>query len=213
MSLYLDSADVGRIESLWGLGVFSGVTTNPLILHKAGLTQRDLPMLHGRLHSIGVPVLFAQTTGSDVETIWRSANEVLAIGSDVIVKVPAVSAGIEVAKRLVDQGSDVLLTAVFHPTQALIARELGVWGIAPYVGRISDSGVDAVVSVGQMTAALRSSGVRTLAASLRDREAVAVAVSVGCTDFTVSDTVASEMADCRESVGALEEFEAVSSQE
>lgn len=211
MSLYIDSADLGEISDLWRSGVFHGVTTNPAIVHKAGLTQADVPALVSGLRELGVTELFVQTTGADEAAMWRSAMAIRDLGADIVVKVPAVRAGVDVAHRLVEQGADVLLTAVYHPTQALLARELGVWGIAPYFGRMADlsSAAGAAEQLAQMVAALSGSAVRTLAASLRTRDAVAAAAAAGCTDLTFGAAVARELLEAPESGVALAEFEAL----
>jgi len=60
----------------------------------------------------------------------RSADWLRSVG-DLVVKVPATVPGLHLARDLVDQGVPTLVTAVYHPTQALLARDVGADWVAP----------------------------------------------------------------------------------
>ncbi|QTV80129.1 transaldolase family protein [Microbacterium sp. NIBRBAC000506063] len=129
--LYLDSADRTQLEPLLRTGVFAGVTTNPLILQRAGLAAADLPSLHTWLGERGAGTFFAQATGASADELRASSRAIAGLGDDVVVKLPATSAGLTVARELVDSGCRVLVTAVYHPTQILTAAAVGAQWIAP----------------------------------------------------------------------------------
>ncbi len=207
MALYIDSADRDLITELWGSRVFAGVTTNPTILDRSGLGQRDLPELHAWLTGLGVRQVYVQVLGRTRDEMLRSAEGIRALGS-VAVKVPATAEGYAAARALVDDGAQVLLTAVYHPVQALMARDCGIQGVAPYVGRMSDAGRDGVASVIAMQQAIGTAPTRILAASLRSVDDVARLAAAGVPDFTVGGAVARAMLDDDLSRAAVEEFEA-----
>lgn len=207
MALYIDSADRDLITELWNSGVFAGVTTNPTILDRSGLGQRDVPELHAWLTGLGVRQVYVQVLGRTRDEMLRSAEGIRALGS-VAVKVPATAEGYAAARALVDDGAQVLLTAVYHPVQALMARDCGIQGVAPYVGRMSDAGRDGVASVIAMQQAIGTAPTRILAASLRSVDDVARLAAAGVPDFTVGGAVARAMLDDDLSRAAVEEFEA-----
>ena len=206
MALYLDSADRRLIGDLWRTGVFAGVTTNPTILARSGLGQRDLPELYAWLTDLGVRTVYMQVLGRTRAEMLRSAEEIRSLGP-VTVKVPATADGFAAARALVADGAQVLLTAVYHPVQALMARDCGIQGVAPYVGRMSDAGRNGVESVIAMQQAIGSAPTRILAASLRSADDVARLAAAGVPDFTLGGVLAQSVLDDDLTRKAVEEFE------
>lgn len=207
MSLYIDSADREAIARLWESGVFAGVTTNPTILDRSGLGQRDVPELYRWLSDLGVPRVYVQVLGRTADDMLRSADTIRALGP-VSVKVPATASGFAAGRTLVEDGAHVLLTAVYHPVQAVMARDCGIQGIAPYVGRMTDAGRPGVEAVIAMQQAIGADPTRVLAASLRSVDDVARLAAAGVPDFTVGAAVAEAMLDDELTAKAVEEFEA-----
>ena len=207
MALYIDSADRDLIAEVWRSGVFAGVTTNPTILDRAGLGQRDVPDLHAWLTDLGVRTVYVQVLGSTRDEMLRHADELRSIGP-VTVKVPATAEGYAAARTLVEQGVPVLLTVVYHPVQALMARDCGIQGVAPYVGRMTDAGRDGVGSVIAMQQAIGSEPTRILAASLRSADDIARLAAAGVPDFTLGGELARAVLDDDLTRSAVAEFEA-----
>lgn len=206
MALYIDSADRALIERLWATKVFAGVTTNPTILARAGLGNQDVPQLYRWLVELGVPSVFVQVLGRTADDLLRAADDVRALGP-VTVKVPATAAGFAASRRLVEDGAQVLLTAVYHPMQALMARDCGIQGIAPYVGRMTDAGRDGVASVIEMQRAIGSEPTRILAASLRSADDVVTLAAAGVPDFTLGGQLAEAVLEDELTARAVDEFE------
>jgi TalC/MipB family fructose-6-phosphate aldolase len=206
VALYIDSADRPLIAELWGSGVFAGVTTNPTILDRAGLGQRDVPDLYAWLTDLGVGTVFVQVLGRTRDEMLRAAEELRSMGP-VTVKIPATAAGFSAAGVLVGEGAQVLLTAVYHPVQALMARDCGIQGVAPYVGRMTDAGRDGVASVIAMQQAIGREPTRILAASLRSGDDIAGLAAAGVPDFTLGGPLARAVLDDELTSRAVEEFE------
>jgi transaldolase len=207
VALYIDSADRDLIAEVWRSGVFAGVTTNPTILDRAGLGQRDVPDLHAWLTDLGVRTVYVQVLGSTRDEMLRHADELRSIGP-VTVKVPATAEGYAAARTLVEQGVPVLLTVVYHPVQALMARDCGIQGVAPYVGRMTDAGRDGVASVIAMQQAIGSEPTRILAASLRSADDIARLAAAGVPDFTLGGELARAVLDDDLTRSAVADFEA-----
>lgn len=207
MALYIDAADRQLIEELWSSGVFAGVTTNPTILDRAGLGQRDVPDLYKWLTDLGVGTVYVQVVGRTRDEMLRSAEALRALGP-LTVKVPATAAGLSAAGALVRDGAQVLLTAVYSPVQALMARDCGIQGVAPYVGRMTDAGRSGVESVIAMQQAIGTEPTRILAASLRSADDIARLAAAGVPDFTLGGALAQSVLDDELTRAAVDEFEA-----
>ncbi|WP_298746997.1 transaldolase family protein [uncultured Serinicoccus sp.] len=206
MALYIDSADLALVEELWPTGVFRGVTTNPTILSRAGLAQDDLPELYRSLRNLGVGSIYAQVLGTETRQMLASAERLRELGP-VTVKIPASTAGLAAASTLARDGVPVLLTAVYHPVQAVLARDLGLDGVAPYVGRMTDAGRPGVEAVIQMQQAIGSEPTRILAASLRSADDVARLAAAGVPDFTLGEAVARAVVDDELTARVVADFE------
>ncbi|MFD1714881.1 transaldolase family protein [Amnibacterium flavum] len=207
--LYLDSADRTALTPLLETGIFSGVTTNPLILHRAGLTATDLPALADWVAGFDGARFFAQATGRTIADVRASADRVAALGDRVVIKLVCNTAGLTVAKELTDAGREVLITAVYHPTQMLLASAVSAQFIAPYVRRSGEAGRDGTALVRGLRELGSETGPRILAASLSTVEMLQSAMEAGSHDATISPALASSLLDDELTGAAAEEFEAV----
>jgi transaldolase len=206
MALFIDSADRSLIEEVWTTGVFEGVTTNPTILARAGLAPKDVPALYRWLGDLGVRRIFVQVNGRTTKEMLASADAIRGLGA-VTVKVPATADGFAACRVLLEDGAQVLLTAVYHPVQALMARDMGIQGIAPYVGRMTDAGRAGVPAVVQMQQAIGHSPTRILAASLRSPEDVATLAAAGVPDFTLGAALVDQVLNDPLTAAAVDEIE------
>jgi transaldolase len=193
MDLYLDSADTSALGPLLATGLFRGVTTNPLILQRAGVRLDAVPGLVTWLLDRGAGEVFVQTTAHDADAVEREGHALRALSDRLVVKVPATTAGLTATRRLAGAGVPVLVTAVYHPRQAVLAAAAGARWIAPYVGRMSDAGRDGHEQVAQMVAVLAGSGTRVLAASIRSADDVVRLAAAGAHAVTTGTEVAREM--------------------
>ena len=177
------------------------------ILDRAGLGQRDVPDLYAWLTDLGGGNVYLQVVGRTRDEMLRCAETLRALGP-VVVKVPATPDGLSAAGALVREGAQVLRTAVYHPGQALMARDCGIQGVAPYVGRMTDAGRDGVASVIAMQQAIGAEPTRILAASLRTADDVSRLAAAGVPDFTLGGPLAQAVLDDDLTRAAVEEFEA-----
>lgn len=195
--LFLDSAEQGAWERLLPTGIFHGVTTNPLLLERAGLpcTVEVLARLAARAAALHAREIHLQAWGADDKEMASTGARLadLAAGpTAVVVKVPATVDGFRAAARLRAAGIAVTMTAVYAPGQVLAAAALGAAYAAPYLGRLDDAGRDGRHVLLEMQAILRGSraGTRLLAASLRQAERVVELAGAGLDTFTFGPEVA-----------------------
>jgi transaldolase len=198
--LFLDSADTATWERLLPTGVFHGVTTNPLLLERAGV-RCDVPTLAAlarRAAVLGAREIHLQAWGDDEDALVRTGEALAATAPGAtagLVKVPATVPGFRAAARLKATGCTITLTAVYNPGQLLAAAALGAAYAAPYLGRLDDAGRDGHATVSAMHEILKGTGAvtRLLVASLRGVEHVTELARRGLDTFTFGPEVAAAL--------------------
>ncbi|MET0885295.1 MAG: transaldolase family protein [Mycetocola sp.] len=212
MKLYADSADVATVLPLLEDGLVSGVTSNPKIIARDGLTGGDLRRLYGLFEAAGAHEIFMQATGGTRDELRSSAERIADFGARIVVKVPATPDGFRVADELIKKDVSVLLTAVYSPAQAVFAASIGADYIAPYFGRIVDSGEDGLAKVTHMNTILATTKTRVLVASVRSPNAAATLALNGVRYITADVPVLHAMMVDPVTEASAAEFEDISSQ-
>ncbi|MDK7742630.1 transaldolase family protein [Helcobacillus massiliensis] len=193
--LFINSARPGDLDDLMQYGLFNGVTTNPQALRAAGLSQRDIPALYDHANRLGAQTFFAQAVGGTHGELRSSAEEILELGLNASVKIPATPDGLRVVNDLQGAGERILLTAVYHPAQGVLAHELGLGWIAPYVGKLNDLGVDGVAAAIELHRILtaRESETKVLAASIRSLDQMSALFAAGIPAATLGPEFAHQL--------------------
>ncbi len=213
LDLYLDTADTAAWDALMPTGLFTGITTNPLLAQKAGLSYGaiDWAEMARRAADHGARELHVQVAGAP-EGYADFAARLRQIGADagltIVMKVPLTEAGIRAAPALL-QGGPVLMTACYDARQMFVAAGLGAQFIAPYFGRMLEAGLDADDALARMRAIGQAAGggTRILIASIRDTEQMTRLVAAGQDCFAIAPHVASALLSDDRTIAAAEEFE------
>ena len=212
LRLFLDSAERAAWQRWLPTGLFAGVTTNPTLLRRADMpcTVPALGELAREAVALGAGELHLQAWGNSPEAIWECGKMLAAIDHRVCVKVPLTAAGVQAAHVLIGESVRVTLTACFDASQVLPAIALGADYIAPYLGRINDSGRDGMAEIITMQRAVEAqqSGLRVLVASLRVPQELAKLVAAGLQTFTVSPALAEALLAHAQTAAAMAQFEA-----
>ena len=212
LDLYLDTADTAQWEALMPTGMFTGITTNPLLAQRASLAYPDIDWseMARKAAGLGAKELHAQVFGA-AETYAPWADALLEAGEKAgirtVVKVPLVEAAIREVPRLKARGCPILMTACYDAKQMFVATGLGAEFIAPYFGRMQEAGLPAIEMLGQMAAIQRTSGTRILVASLRRTEQMCELSAIGCDCFTISPDIARALLSNDLSLAAVNDFE------
>jgi len=212
LQLLLDTAEERAWRQWLPTGLFRGVTTNPTLLQRAGrpCTLEALEALARKAFSLGAEELHLQTWGTDVEAATERGLALAAIDpARVLVKVPLTLEGAETARRLIEAGIQITFTACYEVHQVLIAAALGARYVAPYLGRICDSGRDGhaeLIAMQQCLDGLGSS-TRLLVASLRHPEDLSHLAAAGIGTHTLGPDLAASLFRSEATVAAAAQFE------
>lgn len=197
--LYLDSADLDELKTCLPHPVVWGVTTNPTLLRRAGVTRAALPGLLESLLRLGCRQVQAQVHAEACDAMLEDARSLLALfdPGQVVVKIPATREGLRAGAALSTAGAPVTYTAVYAAEQAHFAAQLGAAYAAPYLGRLNDSGVDGMALIARMQRLVERSGAptRLLVASIRSREAVLELLEMGVGAITLPPRLLPELLD------------------
>ncbi|RZI93316.1 MAG: transaldolase [Variovorax sp.] len=197
--LYLDSADLAELKACLPHPVIHGVTTNPTLLRRAGVTRDGLPrLLHAAL-KLGARQVQAQVHAADAGGMLADARALLAEfdAGQFVVKIPATREGLRAGAELSLAGVPVTYTAVYAAEQAHFAAQLGAAYAAPYLGRLNDAGIDGLALIAQMQSLVARSGAATrlLVASVRSREAYLALLDLGVGAITIPPRLFAELVD------------------
>lgn len=190
VTFYIDSAEQETVTELLATGLFGGVTTNPAILDKAGLTSADIPDIIRWTTAAGAPKVFVQAWGSTAEELIRRGEQFRELSDRVVVKVPYSRHGVAAA-RVLSQGGEVLVTAVHAATQVLPIMATGASYFAPFIGRMDAAGRAGMTETLAAQQALTGSGseLRVLAGSLRTPEQMLELAAAGVQHMTLGPAV------------------------
>lgn len=193
--LYLDTAHRPSAEPLLDTGLFVGLTTNPVILRRAGLGVDAIPAIHRWAVEAGCEEVFFQAWGRDPVALVERGRWLRALGPEVVVKVPASKAGAKACAQLAGEGVPTLLTAVHSAGQALVAAAAGARYLAPYLGKLDEAGRDGAAEIVAMQELLAATGGRTkvLLASVRDVPSMVALARRGVDCFTMAPAVAEQL--------------------
>lgn len=207
--LYLDSADVRDWDLLVTSGALRCVTCNPILVREAGLAVNLATATHlfAKAQTLGLEELHLQAW-PDAHGNWLPvALELAALGTQVIVKLPAIQAALPAARTLKRQGARVLLTAVNSTLQGLVAMDLGADYVAPYVGRAQEAGLDAHGLVDALVKLQERGGPCVLAASIRSQAMLDRLICQGVGAVTLRAKLLRELGLDPLTVSAIKQFE------
>ncbi len=208
--LYLDSADLGEIRACLPHPLVHGVTTNPTLMKRAGMSRAALPGLLAQCLALGAKQVQAQVQAADADGMLADAEALLKLfkPGQLVVKIPATRAGFQAGAQLSARGVPVTYTAVYAAEQAHFAAQLGAAYAAPYLGRLEDAGVDGLGLIAQMQSLVAGSGAATrlLVASIRSREAYLALLGLGVGSITIPPRLFAELLDHEATLAAERGF-------
>ena len=170
MKFFIDTANLDQIKEAQDLGVLDGVTTNPSLMAKEGITGKDNIFKHYRkICDLVDGDVSAEVIATDFEGIVREGEELAELHEQIIVKVPMIKEGVKALKYFSDKGIRTNCTLVFSAGQALLAAKAGATYVSPFIGRLDDISTDGLNLIADIRLIYDNYGFETeiLAASVR----------------------------------------------
>ena len=170
MKFFIDTADLAQIKEAQDLGVLDGVTTNPSLMAKVGISGKEAVMKHYvDICNISTGDVSAEVISTDYEGIIREGEELAKLHKQIVVKVPMIKDGIRAIKYFSSKGIRTNCTLVFSAGQALLAAKAGATYVSPFIGRLDDVSVDGLGLIEEIRTIYDNYGFTTqiLAASVR----------------------------------------------
>ncbi|PRY14420.1 transaldolase [Pontibacter ummariensis] len=170
MKFFIDTANLQDIQEAHDLGVLDGVTTNPSLMAKEGITGHDNIMAHyKKICEIVDGDISAEVIATDYDTIIREGEALAELHSNIVVKVPMIRDGVKAIRYFSEKGIKTNCTLVFTAGQALLAAKAGATYVSPFIGRLDDIATDGLALIEQIVNIYSNYGYQTqvLAASVR----------------------------------------------
>src|SRR5699024_6706378 len=130
-----DTANIEEIRAANELGILAGVTTNPSLVAKEGVS------FHDRLREITTEVsgsVSAEVISEDKEGMTKEGKELAAIAPNITVKVPMTMEGLKAVKAFKELDIQTNVMLIFYVNQALLDARAGFKYVSPYLGRLDD---------------------------------------------------------------------------
>jgi transaldolase len=182
MKFFIDTADLDEIREAHDLGVLDGVTTNPSLMAKAGITgQQNILAHYVKICELVDGDVSAEVIATDFDGMVKEGEGLSELHPNIVVKVPMIKDGVKALKYFSDQGIRTNCTLVFSAGQAILAAKAGASMVSPFLGRVDDVTWDGVDLVEQIVHIYTQYGFETevLAASIRSPLHIVKCAEVG----------------------------------
>ncbi len=170
MKFFIDTANLDDIAEAQALGVLDGVTTNPSLMAKEGITGEENILNHYiKICEIVEGDVSAEVISTDFAGMVKEGEALAALHPQIVVKLPLIADGIKACKYFSDKGIRTNVTLVFSAGQALLAAKAGATYVSPFLGRLDDISTDGLHLIAEIRQIYDNYGFQTqiLAASIR----------------------------------------------
>lgn len=147
MKLFLDTANLEAIKKYAAWGVVDGVTTNPTLIAKEGVS------LEKRIKEIAKVVngpISSEVISTDLEGMIAEGLKYAKWHKNIFVKLPMTPSGLQACKILSSEGIKINMTLIFSSGQALLAAKAGASLISPFIGRLDDISEDGMALIAEL---------------------------------------------------------------
>lgn len=187
MKFFIDTANLDQIREAQDLGILDGVTTNPSLMAKEGISGEANVIKHYKaICEIVDGDVSAEVIATDYEGIIREGEALAELHPNIVVKVPMIKDGIKAIRYFSDNGIKTNCTLVFSAGQALLAAKAGASYVSPFIGRLDDISTDGLQLIEKIRLIYDNYGFETeiLAASVRHTMHVIECAEIGADVMT-----------------------------
>lgn len=187
MKFFIDTANLAQIQEAHDLGVLDGVTTNPTLMAKEGITGEENVINHYKaICEITDGDVSAEVIATTFEEMVREGEELAKLDPKIVVKVPMIKDGVKAIKYFTQKGIKTNCTLVFSAGQALLAAKAGATYVSPFIGRLDDISTDGLTLIEDIRTIYDNYGFETqiLAASVRHAMHIVNCAKIGADVIT-----------------------------
>lgn len=143
MKFFIDTANLNDIKEAQAMGILDGVTTNPSLMAKEGITGKNNILKHYvDICNIVDGDVSAEVIATDLKGMIKEGEELADLHEQIVIKLPMIKEGIKACKYFSQRGIKTNVTLVFSPGQALVAAKAGATYVSPFIGRLDDVSTD-----------------------------------------------------------------------
>ncbi|MGV4332991.1 fructose-6-phosphate aldolase [Ornithobacterium rhinotracheale] len=171
MKFFIDTANLDQIQEAQDLGILDGVTTNPSLMAKEGITGKENILKHyQKICELVTGDVSAEVIATDFDSMVKEGEELASLHEQIVVKIPMIKDGVKAIKYFADNGIRTNCTLVFSTGQALLAAKAGATYVSPFVGRLDDISQDGMQLIADIRTIYDNYAFETeiLAASIRN---------------------------------------------
>ena len=151
MKFFIDTANLDQIKEAQDLGVLDGVTTNPSLMGKEGITGSENILKHYVAICDAVEGdVSAEVIAVDYEGMIKEGEQLAALHPQIVVKIPMIKDGIKALKYFSDRNIKTNCTLIFSAGQALLAAKAGATYVSPFIGRLDDVSTDGIFLISEI---------------------------------------------------------------
>lgn len=151
MKFFIDTANLDQIKEAQDLGILDGVTTNPSLMAKEGISgEENVKQHYIDICNIVDGDVSAEVIATDFEGIIKEGEALAALHEQIVVKVPMIKDGIKAIKYFTDKGIRTNCTLIFSAGQALLAAKAGATYVSPFLGRLDDISSDGIALIDEI---------------------------------------------------------------
>lgn len=170
MKFFIDTANLDQIREANELGVLDGVTTNPSLMAKEGITgEKNILDHYVKICELVDGPVSAEVISTDFANMVKEGERLAELHNNIVVKIPMIKDGVKALKYFYEREIPTNCTLVFSAGQALLAAKAGATFVSPFIGRLDDISVNGMELIEQIRLIYDNYGFHTqiLAASVR----------------------------------------------
>lgn len=182
MKFFIDTASLAQIKEAKDLGILDGVTTNPSLMAKEGISGQENIMNHYKaICDITDGDVSAEVISTNFAGMVEEGKRFADIAPNIVVKVPMIKEGIKAISYFSSIGIRTNCTLVFSAGQAILAAKAGASYLSPFIGRVDDISWDGVGLIREIAEIYAIQGYETeiLAASIRNAKHIVDSAKAG----------------------------------
>jgi len=197
MKFFADTANLDAIKEVHELGILDGVTTNPSLMAKEGISGTSAIYNHYKdiAKICGTGPVSAEVISTDFKGMMDEAYKLAKLADNIVVKIPMIKDGVKAIKALHLEGIKTNCTLIFSSAQAILAARAGASYVSPFMGRLDDIAQDGTQLIDQIVRIFANYGYtcEVLAASIRSTLHIVQCAEIGADVVTCPPNIIMQM--------------------